>query len=154
MTYRVSPMAGSVELASITQRLLDLLPSWSDNPVVNAQYVACAHRLPGLVAYAGTDAIGILLHRRLPGAAEIHLMAVDPSWHRRGVGRSLVATLETHLAAEDIPLLQVKTGLPAKAFYQSVGFLPAEEMLNEGLGYLCLTMVKKLSEQRPESGSA
>jgi GNAT superfamily N-acetyltransferase len=146
VTYRVSAMPGSVELASIVQRLLGLLPSWFDTPEANEEYVASAHRLPGLVAYAGTDAVGILLHRRhSPSVAEIHLMAVDPSWHRRGVGRTLVDALETSLAAEDIPLLQVKTGVHAREFYRSVGFLPQEEMLALGPGNLCLIMVKKLS---------
>jgi ribosomal protein S18 acetylase RimI-like enzyme len=45
--------------------------------------------------------VGVLLARRhFPGAAEIHLMAVDPGWHRRGIGRALVAALEADLIAD------------------------------------------------------
>ena len=50
--YRISAMAGSAELAAITERLLSLLPSWFGIPEANTEYVASAGRLPGLVAHA------------------------------------------------------------------------------------------------------
>jgi ribosomal protein S18 acetylase RimI-like enzyme len=81
-------------------------------------------------------------------------MAVDPSWHRRGVGSALVAAIETHLGAEGIRLLHVKTlgasdpdpgYARTRAFYQSVGFLPLEETRDLWPGTPCLIMVKPLS---------
>jgi GNAT superfamily N-acetyltransferase len=100
---------GSVELADITARLLGQLPSWFGIPESNAEYVESATRLPGLVARtdtADTEAIGVLLHRRhFVEAAEIHLMAVAPSWHRRGVGRALVNVLASNVSTDGCQML-------------------------------------------------
>jgi GNAT superfamily N-acetyltransferase len=158
-TYQISRVAGSAELAAITDRLLGLLPSWFGIPEANAEYVQSATHLPGLVAHdrsSGEEPIGVLLYRRhFPEAAEIHVMAVTPSWHRRGVGKALVAAVEAELAADGCRMLQVKT-LGAthpdpgyaltRAFYRSVGFLPLEETGELWPGNPCLIMVKQLPE--------
>lgn len=146
-------MAPSHELAAITERLLRALPSWFGIPEANAEYVESATHLPGLVARSG-DPVGVLLSRRhFPGSAEIHLMAVDPQWHRRGIGKALVATLETQLINDGCRLLQVKTlgmsrpdvGYAAtRAFYLSCGFEPLEETHDLRPGNPCLIMVKPL----------
>ena len=100
------------------------------------------------------EPIGVLLcQRHFPHAAEVYLMAVDPLWHRRGVGSALVSAIETLLGAEGVQLLQVKTlgashpdagYARTRAFYQSVGFLPLEETPNLWQGTPCLIMVKSL----------
>ena len=75
--------------------------------------------------------VGVLLaSRHFPGAAEIYLMAVDPSVHRRGVGRALVEALEHDLAAERVRLLQVKTLGPSDPDRR----LPADEAVLRGHG--------------------
>jgi hypothetical protein len=57
-------------------------------PESNAEYVGSATHLPGLVARADTDAIGVLLYRRhFVEAAEIHSMAVPCP----GIGEALSA---------------------------------------------------------------
>lgn len=152
--YTISAMAGSAELAATTERLLNLLPSWFGIPEANAEYVASAGRMSGLVALAGAEPIGVLLYRRhFPHAAEVHLMAVAPSWHRQGVGRALVSAIETRLGAVGVRLLQVKTlgasdpdagYARTRAFYQSVGFLSLEETRALWAGTPCLIMVKSL----------
>jgi GNAT superfamily N-acetyltransferase len=152
--YRISRVAGSAGLAATTKRLLDLLPSWFGIPEANAGYVGSATRLPGLVAHSGTEPIGVLLYRRhFPEAAEIHLMAVAPSWHRRGVGRALPATVVADLSSDGCRVLQVKTlgathpdqgYARTRAFYQAVGFLPLEETNDLWAGHPCLIMVRWL----------
>jgi GNAT superfamily N-acetyltransferase len=152
--YRIVKATGSAELADITDRLLGLLPSWFGIPEANAEYVASATELPGFVAHTDTEAIGVLLCRRhFASAAEIHLIAVDPAWHRRGVGRALVAAAESEITEEGAQLLQVKTLGPARPdegyartreFYRSVGFLPLEEMHELWPENPCLIMVKPL----------
>jgi GNAT superfamily N-acetyltransferase len=157
--YHISRVAGSAELAGVTRRLLGLLPSWFGIPEANAEYVESARRLPGLVAFttaARNEPIGVLLHRRhFPEAAEIHLLAVAPSWHRRGVGRSLVAAVEVGLVRDGCQVLQVKTlgashpdpgYAHTRAFYLAVGFLPLEETGALWPGSPCLIMVKPLVE--------
>ena len=88
------------------QRLLAQLPSWFGIPEANADYVQAARELPGLVARADDEPVGVLLHRRhFPEAAEIHLMAVSPDWHRRGIGTAMVNRLVTDLRRTECQLL-------------------------------------------------
>ncbi|MFI7224818.1 GNAT family N-acetyltransferase [Nonomuraea angiospora] len=150
--FQISRVTGSAEVAEVTARLLDQLPSWFGIPEANAAYVESATRLPGLLAHAGAQAVGVLLYRRhFAEAAEIHLMAVSPDWHRRGVGRALLDALTSDVRAQGCRLLQVKTlgaGDPdpgyakTRAFYRAVGFLPLEETDDLWPGNPCLIMVK------------
>ncbi len=114
---------GAVRIASDTQdpasveRLLRALPEWFglEDPIV--QYVRDAESAPTYLATdCGTgEVVGvILMHRHYPEAAEIHLMAVDPQWHRRGVGRALVEAVERDLVASGARMLQVKTLGPSE----------------------------------------
>lgn len=129
-TYQISRVAGSGELAR--------------------RRGGC----PGPVARSGAAVVGVLLVRRHhPEAAEIHLMAVHPSWHRRGVGRALVETVGADLGADGCRLLQVKTLGPTdpdegyartRAVYRAVGFLPLEETSDLWQGSPCLIMVRCL----------
>lgn len=157
--YQISRATGSPELAAVTERLLGLLPSWFGIPETNAEYIESATRLPGFVASdggRGGEPIGVLLYRRhFPEAAEIHLMAVAPSWHRRGVGRALVAAVEADLSRDDCKLLQVKTlgathpdpgYAHTRGFYRAVGFLPLEETAELWPAHPCLIMVKPLPD--------
>lgn len=135
MTRAIRAVPPSPELAGVTRRLLDRLPTWFGIPESNAEYVrTAAEVLPGHVA---GDGVGVLLCRRhFPESAEIHLMAVDPEWHRRGVGRALVDAVVADLVADGCRFLQVKTLGPSRQddgyartrrFYRAVGFVPLEE---------------------------
>jgi ribosomal protein S18 acetylase RimI-like enzyme len=142
------------------QRLLGLLPGWFGIEASNAAYVESARQLPTYRAWPGDqpgrgEPAGVLLARRhFKQSAEIHLLAVDPALHRRGVGRALVRALEADLAANGVEYLQVKTLGPSnpdagyeltRLFYLSLGFRPLEEL--QGLwdpGNPCLIMVKAL----------
>jgi len=140
------------------ERLLRALPGWFGIESSVVEYVADAARLATYLARPGDGAgrpVGVLLAaRHFPGAAEIHLMAVDPAAHRSGVGRALVQALERDLAAEQVRLLQVKTLGPSAAdpgyrktrlFYEAMGFAPLEEITGLWPGNPCLIMVKVLS---------
>lgn len=154
-------------------RLLRLLPDWFGIPASNAAYVAAARELPTYVARPADDGaaeglrtgpVGVLLARRhFPQAAEIHLLAVDPGWHRQGAGRALVAALEADLVADGCELLQVKTLGPSKPhagyartrqFYASLGFRPLEELLEVwGPENPCLILVKMLGRSAASGGN-
>jgi GNAT superfamily N-acetyltransferase len=152
--YDIAEVSPSTELASVTERLLGLLPAWFGIPEANAEYVDSATRLPGFVARAGHGAVGVLLvHRHFRESAEIHLLAVHPAWHRRGIGRALLTTAESALETDGCRFLQVKTLGPSRpddgyaktrAFYAAVGFTPLEEMLELWPGNPCLICVKAL----------
>lgn len=147
-------------------RLLRSLSDWFGIPAANAEYVEAARELPTYLARpaenaaAGhADPVGVLLARRhFAEAAEIHLLAVEPSLHRHGVGRALVAALETDLLADGCRMLQVKTLGPSKLhagyertrqFYTTAGFWPLEEVDLWGPDNPCLILVKNLSVHRP-----
>jgi ribosomal protein S18 acetylase RimI-like enzyme len=146
-------------------RLLAMLPTWFGIDASNAEYIERAHALPTYLAWPGNDEepgheeprhpAGVLLAaRHFPEAAEVYLLAVDPTAHRSGAGRSLLRALESDLIAEGVEFLQVKTLGPSnpdagyaktRAFYAAMGFRPLEEI--HGLwdpGSPCLLMVKRL----------
>jgi GNAT superfamily N-acetyltransferase len=88
-----------------------------------------------------------------PTSAEVHLIAVDPAWHRRGDGRALLRHAETALRADGVRILSVKTLGPShpdpgyaatRAFYAAAGFLPLEEFHDLWPGNPCLLLAKPL----------
>ncbi|HWD82117.1 MAG TPA: GNAT family N-acetyltransferase [Kribbella sp.] len=150
----ISAVEGSAELAAITEKLLAQLPSWFGIPEANAEYVNAARTLPGLVAYADDEPVGVLLNRRhFPEAAEIHLMAISPARHRQGVGTTLIDRLANDLRRDGCEVLQVKTLGPShpdpgyaatRKFYRAVGFHPLEELKGFWGDNPCLLMVMTL----------
>lgn len=152
--------AGAQDPATV-RRLLALLPHWFGIESSNAAYVESARTLPTYLAWPAADTereaepAGVLLmNRHFPESAEIHLLAVDPRWHRSGAGRALVTAAASELASDGCTLLQVKTRGPSapdtgyartREFYSALGFLPLEET-NEFWGpeNPCLIMVKQL----------
>ena len=146
-----------VQDPATVERLLRLLPEWFGIEEAIQHYVADARtKTTYLAAVSDAEApVGaMLVTRHFPGAAEIHLIAVAPAHHRRGVGRALVAALERDLVADGVSLLQVKTLGPARpdagydrtrAFYVALGFEPLEEIHGLWPGNPCLIMVKPLA---------
>ncbi|HEX5188939.1 MAG TPA: GNAT family N-acetyltransferase [Streptosporangiaceae bacterium] len=150
----------------VVDRLLSSLPGWFGIASSNAAYVEAARTLPtylawpaaapgGTAARSGEQPAGVLLaERHFPGAAEIHLLAVQPDLHRRGAGRALVEALERDLAADGVRWLQVKTLGPSlpdegyertRRFYLGIGFEPLQEITGLWPENPCLIMVKTLA---------
>lgn len=126
-----------VEAVDICAEILGELPTWFGIPEANADYAATAGAKGSLVASDGSHPVGITtVVRHFPSAAEVHLMAVRPAWHRRGVGAAMIRRIEADLATGGVRFLQVKTLSPAhpdpgyaltRAFYLALGFEPLEE---------------------------
>ncbi|TCC51426.1 N-acetyltransferase [Kribbella capetownensis] len=154
MDVTISAAVEADERASSTARLLSQLPAWFGMAEANDAYVKSAREFPALIARAGDETVGILLHHRhFPEAAEIHLMAISPAWHRRGIGTAMIGKLVSDLRLDACQILQVKTLGPShpdlnyartRAFYRSAGFLPLEETSALWPGNPCLLMVKPL----------
>ncbi|NNH07952.1 GNAT family N-acetyltransferase [Cellulomonas fimi] len=132
------------------------LPAWFGRPEATAGYVDAADRLPADVAVAPDgEAVGVLLvEQHFPETAELHLMAVKAAWHRRGVGRALLAAVERDLVTAGTRLLTVKTLGPSdpdegyrrtRLFYEAQGFLRLEELMDLWPGTACLVMAKPLA---------
>jgi ribosomal protein S18 acetylase RimI-like enzyme len=148
------------------ERLLRSLPDWFGIESSTAEYIRMAGELPAYLAWrqdaeqstaehltAEHPAGALLAVRHFPKAAEIYLMAVDPSEHRSGAGRALVSALERDLVADGVRFLQVKTLGPShsdagyaltREFYLAMGFEPLEEIADLWPENPCLIMVKTL----------
>lgn len=145
------------------QRLLRKLPAWFGIESAVTSYIEAARTLPAYLAwpdsaqkpdYPPGQPAGVLLAvRHFPSSAEIYLMAVDPTVHRQGAGRALIAALEADLAADQVEFLHVKTLGPSvpdpgyartRQFYANAGFQPLEETTGLWPGNPCLMMIKAL----------
>ncbi len=136
------------------ERLLELLPDWFGIESANRGYVESAKTMPTYLALVNEEVVGVLLvARHFDGSAEIHLMAVDPSYHRLGIGRRLLDAVETDLVRDDVGYLFVKTMGPSdpdayyartRLFYEASGFTPLEEMHDVWPDDPMLLMVKSL----------
>jgi len=133
---------------------LRALPDWFGIESALLDYVRDTRTLPTWVAELDDVPVGFITVRiHNPCAAEIHCMAVRPEHHRTGVGRAMVRFVEAHCRSIGAHLLQVKTLGPSRPdanyehtrrFYESMGFLPLEEMNDLWPGNPCLILVKTL----------
>lgn len=138
------------------ERLLRLLPQWFGIEDATRQYVEDARAKPNYLAVdpSSGDVVGVLLTTvHNPLSAEIHLMAVAPEFHRRGIGRTLVDAAESDMRAGGVQLSQVKTLGPSRPdegyakttqFYRAMGYIPMEEIHGLWGANPCLILDKQL----------
>ncbi len=117
--------------------ILATLPGWFGIPEANADYVRSANEHPTFVARESDRPVGLTTITCFGEfAAEVHLMAVLPKLHRRGVGRQMLDHAGDWLRTQGVEYLQVKTLSPSaederyeptRAFYRGVGFRDLEE---------------------------
>ena len=151
------PLAGQGALA---EGILRALPDWFGIESAIVDYARAADEGPTFVAEAGGETIGfVTLKPTSTDAVEVHVMAVLPHAHRRGVGAALVERAAAHARAQGFALLHVKTLAPSdpdpnyaatRAFYAAVGFVPLEELPQVwGPQNPCLIMVRALTWPAP-----
>lgn len=138
----------------VCERILRALPDWFGIESSLLQYVRDTQTLPTWFALDGDEPVGfVTLREHNPRSAEIHVIGVLPTHHRRGVGRGLVEFCEGWLRARGVEYLQVKTQGPSRPcefydrtrrFYEGVGFAPLEEFAGVWPGIPCLVLVKRL----------
>ena len=150
---------------TVCSQILKELPDWFGIPSAVEEYVRDAESLPSFVVCVGGKAAGILTFKsHFEQAAEIVVIGVLPGYHRRGIGRALVSTLELHLLNHGVEYLQVKVldeSAESEAyertrrFYDAVGFAPLEmwPTIWEP-GNPCLQMVKFLKPVEDGEGYA
>ncbi len=130
------------------------LADWFGIEAANDAYVDEARSLPTVVATVAGEIVGVcLVKRHFPEAAEVELIAVRKSMHRRGVGRQILDRVEMDLLDDGVRVLQVKTLGPSvhyepyeqtRRFYRAQGYLPLEEHAHLWPSDACLVMVKYL----------
>lgn len=117
---------------ALHQELTARLPEWFGRADANQAYAARAEVLPGYIARIDGEPRGLLLLKQhSPISAEIHWLGVDPAWHRRGIGRALVAAARAAARADGKKFLFLHTLHPTVAyapyqrsrqFHESMGF--------------------------------
>jgi GNAT superfamily N-acetyltransferase len=121
------------------ERLLARLPDWFGLEAQNRAYVESLSLFPAVVALQDGEIAGFLaLEQHTPESVEIHVMAVEPRLHRKGIGGALAAWAERWCREHDVRWLHVKTRGPAtpdphyertRRFYLALGFEPLFESL-------------------------
>ena len=121
------------------RRILEELPDWFGDPdaINNYEAQAADHDFASLLAREGDHTVGVaLVARHFPESAELHLIAVSPATHGRGVGRALTERACRDLAQDGTRYLTVHTVGPSfdhagyaqtREFYRALNFTPLEE---------------------------
>ncbi|MBN1877612.1 MAG: GNAT family N-acetyltransferase [Anaerolineae bacterium] len=133
--------------------ILRALPEWFGIEEATVQYIQDVGELPTFLARIERVVVGFMsVKHHYPYAAELYVLGVYPDCHRHGIGRALLASVETYLRRQGVEYLQVKTlsdshpdegYAKTRAFYKAVGFRPLEEFKTLwGEANPCLLMVK------------
>jgi [ribosomal protein S18]-alanine N-acetyltransferase len=96
---------------------------WSSGFFLQELQVACAR---SILAEIDGQIVGYVLFWLLPGAIDIHNIAVHVDYRRRGIARLLLGKVvaEARNQSSLRVMLEVrKSNLPAQKLYQSLGFL-------------------------------
>ena len=142
-------------LGAPAERILRSLPEWFAIEEALVAYARAADELPTLAATSEGELVGFLtLKLTSRSAAEVHVMAVLPAWHRRGVGRALHERAAACARDLGCAFLHVKTLAPedpyppyaaTRLFYEAMGFAPLEVLPQVwGPEDPCLLMVMAL----------
>lgn len=142
------------EAAETCEQILRALPEWFGIEEAILHYRKNIESMPTWVAVDNDRIVGFLtVNHHNEYSAEIDVMGVLKEYHRKGVGRALVAHIEKLLRKQKVKFLEVKTLAPSdpnepyrrtRRFYASVGFFPLEENNLWGDANPCLIMIKKL----------
>jgi len=138
------------------EKILYSLPDWFGKKESNHAYIESLSKLPGAVAVINGLLVGfIAVIKHTSNSYEIHVMAVDASLHRNGIGKVLVRWAESWCIEKGISWLHVKTRGPStpdpgynrtRLFYLDQGFEPLFESLTLwGSQDAALIMVKHLT---------
>ena len=95
---------------------------WSSGFFRQEMQVACAR---SILAQSDGKAVGYILYWLLPGAIDIHNLAVHAEYRRRGIARALLQRVINQAKVQSITrvMLEVrKSNLPAQKLYESAGF--------------------------------
>lgn len=135
--------------------ILDDLPESASMPRRTEDYLAAAeHMVTYLATTPEGESVGVLLlEPHFRESVEVYVMAVRKGYLRQGIGRRLLAVVESDARAFGARLVVVKTIGPSdpnpraaatRAFYHDVGFLPVEEFADMWDGRPALMMIKTL----------
>ena len=98
--------------------------AWTRRQVSDALLLGNCHY--ALIGASGESATGFYLSRTAYDEEELLLLAIDPAFQRRGIGRLLLAQFisEAQKRGAIRLLLEMRRGNPAEALYRRAGFVP------------------------------
>lgn len=143
------------ERGKLCRNILEALPDWFGIPDSIEEYVEHTDKLPMFSIVTDGQAIGFIsVKEHFERSAEVYVMGILPTFHRRGHGRRLIAAAERYARERGLEFLTVKT-LSAtssnaayartREFYQALGFQALEEFPDLwGPTNPCLLMAKSL----------
>lgn len=146
----------STQIAAECEVILRALPDWFGIESAIVDYVRDIAESPTWLWREHGVLLGFLSAKiHFPGSAEIHVMGIQSSAHRKGIGRKLTQACEAKFQSDGFHFLQVKTlsdrstdpnYAKTREFYLAMGFQPLEvfpTLWDEWNP--CLQLVKALS---------
>jgi len=141
------------EKSAICNSILRALPDWFGLEASIVDYVKQVASLPFVAAYDGDAAIGfVALKPHTQFASEVYVMGILAEYHRRGIGKQLIAACEGLCRKNKVDFLMVKTLAESREskhyektrhFYLAQGFKPLEVFPTVwGEDNPCLLMIK------------
>jgi len=144
------------EKSKICNIVLRALPNWFGIEESIVEYVEDVRGMPLYAAFDDDLPVGfIAVKRHNDFTAEVHVMGILEEFHRKGIGRKLMALCEDYCRDSKMEFLTVKTldesspdisYAKTRLFYQSQGFRPLEVFpLHWGEENPCLFMAKSVA---------
>lgn len=139
----------------ICDNILAKLPDWFGSYETYEEYLDDLESRPVFAVVIGQETAGIMALTKTSNASiDIHLMAVTPNEHGKGIGRALVKRAAEFARSNGAKYLTVKTIGPSlvndayartRRFYEKEGFLPIEEFIDFwGEGYPMLLLCQSI----------
>ncbi len=135
--YQLLELTCKTECVKICDNILSELSDWFGRYDIYKDYMDDLLTRPVFVARAGDENLGIMVLTRTSDASmDIHLLAVKPEHHGKGVGRAFVKIAIEYARKNGVKYLTVKTLGPSREnaayaktrqFYATAGFEPLEE---------------------------
>ena len=133
------------------------LRDWFADESANARYISILGTIPSAVAVLDGNITGLAaLEQHNSDSIELHVLAVDPTYHSSGIGTELVNWAESWCRSTGAAWFHVKTLGPStpnsgfektRKLYDARGFVNLFESLTLwGPGNAALIMAKKLCD--------
>jgi len=124
------------EKSAICNSVLRALPNWFGVEASIVDYVKKVRTMPFYTAFDDAEPVGfVAIKAHNPYTSEIYVMGVLKEYHRKGIGKKLVALCEQSCRDSSVEFLTVKTldesresksYEKTRLFYLSIGFRPLE----------------------------